>query len=213
MKINFKDTGFIVGIAVLLITVGLLTGYWAVRFETDELIATIEADNQFAYDRMEEYETELLETYEELNAYKNDFVFARDSLIAEQDKNVLLLEELNKAKDTVNTLKSEEYELVYIGDFKITYYCDSSYEHICGYGKHITASGKKTEVGWTAASDWGVLPNGTIVYISGIGFREIMDAGGAVNGNHIDVLVQEHQEALNLGTSYKDVWVLIKKNS
>ena len=211
MKINFKDTGFIVGIAVLLITVGLLTGYWAVRFETDELIATIEADNQFAYDRMEEYETELLETYEELNAYKNDFVFARDSLIAEQDKNILLLEELNKAKDTVNTLKSEEYELVYIGDFKITYYCDSSYEHICGYGKHITASGKKTEVGWTAASDWGVLPNGTIVYISGIGFREIMDVGGAVNGNHIDVLVQEHQEALNLGTSYNDVWILIKK--
>ena len=108
---------------------------------------------------------------------------------------------------------STEYELVYMGDFKITYYCDEEYKHICGYGDHMTASGKSTEIGWTAAADWDVLPNGSVVYIEGIGFREISDVGGAVNGKHIDVLVEEHNEALDFGTDHEGVWLLIKKGS
>lgn len=213
MKINFKDTGFIIGIAVLLITVGLLTGYWAVRFETDELIATIEADNQFAYDRMEEYETELLETYEELNAYKNDFDLARESLIEAHSKNEVLEEALSDVMTTINTIKSDEYEFVYMGDFKYTYYCDERYSHICGYGIGLTASGKPTEVGWTVAADTSVLPMGSIIYVENIGFREVMDVGGAVKGNHIDILMTTHAECFEQTIIKGGVWVLVKKNS
>lgn len=119
---------------------------------------------------------------------------------------------LDTANDTISALKNTEYKLVYMGDFKITYYCDEEFEHICGYGDHLTASGKSTEVGWTAAADWSVLPEGSVVYISGVGFREITDVGGAVKGERIDVLVEKHDEALGSGTSFEDVWLLIKNN-
>lgn len=119
---------------------------------------------------------------------------------------------LDKVNKTIADLKSTEYDLVYLGNFKITYYCDERRPHICG-GNGVTASGKPTEVGWTAAADWGVLPKGSVVYIGGVGFREIQDVGGAVNGSHIDVLVQEHKEALKLGVDTEGVWLLVKKGS
>lgn len=118
--------------------------------------------------------------------------------------------ELEEANVELNDLRNDTYELAYMGDFKITYYCDERFNHICG-GSGITASGKPTEVGWTVAADWGVLPKGSVIYISGLGFREVQDVGGGVNGDHIDVLVQTHEEALNGGLDYKDVWILVKK--
>ena len=118
--------------------------------------------------------------------------------------------ELEEANVELNDLRNDTYELAYMGDFKITYYCDERFNHVCG-GSGITASGKPTEVGWTVAADWGVLPKGSVIYISGLGFREVQDVGGGVNGDHIDVLVQTHEEALNGGLDYKDVWILVKK--
>lgn len=122
-------------------------------------------------------------------------------------------EELEEANVEIDDLKNDEYELAYMGDFKITYYCNERRDHICGSGDGITASGKPTEVDWTVAADWGVLPQGSIIYISGMGFREVQDVGGGVNGDHIDVLVQTHEEALSRGIDYKDVWILVKKAS
>jgi 3D (Asp-Asp-Asp) domain-containing protein len=58
-----------------------------------------------------------------------------------------------------------------------------------------------------------VLPKGSIVYIEGLGFREIQDVGGGVDGMHIDVLVNTHDEALRRGTMSSGAWVLVKKNS
>ena len=119
--------------------------------------------------------------------------------------------ELDVTNTTISDLKSEEYMLIYAGEFKITYYCDERRKHICG-GNGVTASGKSTEIGWTAAADWDVLPSGSLIYIDGIGFREVQDVGSAVNNKHIDVLVKEHQEALNLGVDREDVWIVIKKS-
>ena len=119
-------------------------------------------------------------------------------------------EQLSAAITTINDLKNDEYEFIYVGDFKITYYCDERYDHICG-GNGVTASGKITDVGVTAAADWSVLPKGSKIYIQNIGWREVQDIGGAVNGKHIDVLVHGHQEALNLGTTTEGVWLLVEK--
>lgn len=159
-------------------------------------------------------------TIDKLTATQEELAITTENLQLESRKSSELGVKLNRAtkelaaaNETILDLKSTEYEFVYMGDFKITYYCDSSYEHICGYGDYLTASGKETEVGWTAAADWDVLPNGSLVYIDGVGFREITDVGGAVNGKHIDVLVQEHSEALDLGIAQEDVWLLIKKDS
>lgn len=120
-------------------------------------------------------------------------------------------EQLGDAIITINNLKNDEYELIYVGDFKITYYCDERYDHICG-GNGVTASGKPTEVGVTAAADWSVLPKGSKIYIQNVGWREVQDIGGGVNGQHVDVLVHGHQEALNIGTSTEGVWLLVEKS-
>lgn len=121
--------------------------------------------------------------------------------------------EFETASTTIENLKSEEYELVYMGNFRYTYYCDERYEHICGYGIGLTASGKPTEVGWTVAADTSVLPMGSIIYVEGIGFREVMDRGGGVKGNHIDILLPTHNECFEQTLVNGGVWILVKKNS
>lgn len=162
---------------------------------------------------------DLSEKTQQLEKTKDELLIVQENLQIEIDKSVELNEEIKNIKTelgaaqvTIETLKNDEYELTYIGGFKITYYCDERYQHICG-GNGVTKSGKSTEVGVTAAADWAVLPKGSKVYIEGIGFREIQDVGGGVDGHHIDVLVKSHDEAISLGTSIKGVWILTKKNS
>ena len=171
-------------------------------------------------------ETNMQLTLEKYNALQNEFAAIQESLRVESEKTVGLNEEIDKiieelnsvttdleiANTTISDLKNNEYELVYIGDYKITYYCDERYDHQCG-GNGLTAMGTPTVIGVSAAADWSVLPKGSTVYINGIGWREIQDVGGSVNGKHIDVLVETHSEALDLGMDYEGVWLLVKKGS
>lgn len=138
-------------------------------------------------------------TIDELHNQINNF----DNVIMEKDT------ENERLQQEIDNLKDSKYEFKYLDTYKITYYCDERTDHICG-GSGITASGVPTNVGTTIAVDPNVIPYGTEVYIEGIGFRIAQDRGGAVNGNHIDVLVQTHEEALALGTTYKDVWVIVQ---
>lgn len=149
----------------------------------EKKIATVEK-------QLDESNKELNKSDEELKEYKN---------------------KLDIANKTIKDLKSDEYELIYMGEYKISYYCNEKYSHICGGGTGKTASGKPTEVGVTAAADWNVLPKGSKIYIQDIGFREVQDRGSAVNGNHIDVLVNTHDEANSNGLDHEGVWLLIKK--
>ena len=122
-----------------------------------------------------------------------------------------LSNELKTANKTIKDLKDTEYELVYMGDFEISYYCNEKYEHICGTSNGKTSTGNEALVGRTVAVDPNVIPYGSYVYIEGCGFRVADDCGGGVDGNHVDVLVDSHQEALSLGKDNSGVWILIKK--
>ena len=144
---------------------------------------------------------------------------AQENLQTEAEKNEELFRkisnienDLDSANMTIKDLKSDEYELVYMGDFKLSYYCDERYPHICGAGIGKTASGKATEIGWTVAADTSVIPMGSIIYIEGFGFREVMDVGGGVKGQHIDILVDTHANALSMGVNHGGVWILVKKS-
>lgn len=121
--------------------------------------------------------------------------------------------ELGIANTTITDLKSEEYELLYFGDFKITHYCSERYEHVCGYGHGLTATGTTVTPGRTIAVDPKVIPYGTEVYIEGYGWRVAEDCGGSVKGNHIDVAVNLHSEATDMGMQHGGVWILVKKGS
>lgn len=139
-------------------------------------------------------------TINELHGQIDNF----DNVIAEKDA------ENERLQLEIGQLKDSKYEFKYLGTYKITYYCDERYtDHICG-GSGVTASGIPTEVGTTIAVDPSVIPYGTEVYIEGIGYRTAQDRGGAVNGNHIDVLVKTHNEAMSLGTTYRDVWIIVQ---
>ena len=52
-----------------------------------------------------------------------------------------------------------------------------------------------------------VIPLGSTVIIDGQAYL-VADTGGAVRGNHVDIAVATHQEALELGTRTAEVWVV-----
>lgn len=86
-----------------------------------------------------------------------------------------------------------------IGAYTITYYCCEKYPHVCNAGPpYRTATGTQPTPGRTIAVDPSVIPLGSHVVIDG---HEYMaeDTGGGVGGNHIDICVQKHKEALQKG--------------
>ena len=82
----------------------------------------------------------------------------------------------------------------------------------CGKDDGITASGVKATPGVTVAVDPTVIPLGSDVLVDyGDGelyYYRADDTGGAVKGNHIDLCVGSHEEALQLGRRTATVyWV------
>ena len=159
------------------------------------------------------------ELVNELNVVKSDLHDTNNDLQNKIDENNELSKtlsninsELESARKTIAELKSNEYTFVYMGEYRYTYYCDERYPHICGGGIGKTASGKDTQVGWTVAADTSNLPMGSIIYIEGVGFREVMDIGSGVKGKHIDILVHTHAEAWSKTLVNGGVWVLVKNS-
>ncbi len=107
-------------------------------------------------------------------------------------------------------------ELVSLGVFRITAYCHC--EKCCGnWAKNrptdedgsllvYTASGELAVEGVTIAADTSILPFGTEVIIDGNKYI-VQDRGGAIKGNRIDIYFESHQEALNFGVQYKEIFI------
>lgn len=112
-------------------------------------------------------------------------------------------------QDKQPELKKEEKpaERVSLGVFQITYYCCEKYPHICNAGApYKTATGTTPTPGRTIAVDPSVIPYGTEVVIDGHTYIA-EDCGGAVNDNHIDIVVETHQEALEKGEHTAEVFI------
>ena len=92
--------------------------------------------------------------------------------------------------------------LTYYGNCRITFYCASSC--CCGeFANGYTASGEEAIPGWTCAN--GSLPFGTMVLIDGQQYC-VTDRG--VDGDQFDILVGSHEEALQRGLYYADVYII-----
>ena len=89
-----------------------------------------------------------------------------------------------------------------LGTFKLTYYC--ACEICCDVETGITATGAPVVEGRTIAVDPRVIPYGTQVIIGGHVFTA-EDCGGAIKENRIDIYVNDHATALELGVNYADV--------
>lgn len=97
----------------------------------------------------------------------------------------------------------------YAGEFLCTAYCTEEYPHICGTGDGITASGQPIQADVTVAADRALLPYGTVLYIEGVGVRVVQDKGAGVQGYHLDVAVDTHENALAWsGYGEHRVWII-----
>ncbi len=88
-------------------------------------------------------------------------------------------------------------------------YCCEERPHICGTGTGITASGRRVTPYVSCAVDPDIIPLGSTIMIEYNGemvYLRADDTGPAVKGDHIDIAVKEHQEALSLGVKTADIW-------
>ena len=119
-------------------------------------------------------------------------------------------EEAQKAKD--DSKRS-------LGTFKLTAYCGcnrccdqyANNRPVDENGKEIVygSIGRVLRQGTSIAVDPNVIPYDTKVVIDNHEYIA-HDTGGAIKGNRIDVYFDNHQEALNFGVKYKEVFVYNK---
>lgn len=89
----------------------------------------------------------------------------------------------------------------YFGNCRITHYCSCS--QCCGKWGNATASGVPPTTGRTVAN--GSLPFGTRVLING---QEYVVEDRGVGSDQFDIYVGSHQEALDRGLYYTEVYVI-----
>lgn len=210
MKTNKEITSNILFIAIIILFATLVGAAFVCKGymgKVDEMKGKIIESESKLYVT----EESLASTKKELKNKKENIIGLKEELDATNKELDIALESLETVNTTLDELKSSEYKFVYMGDFKITHYCNEKYEHICGYGDGLTATGVKVNPGTTIAVDPHVIPYGTQVYIEGYGWRKAQDCGGGVDDNHIDVAVNTHSEAMSMGVRHKDVWALVKK--
>ena len=198
------------------------------------LAAYLEWSNNEINKKLEISQNNLQTSLEKYNALQDEFEYVQKSLnnkikdyteLQETYENNIqdLEQELKNTNKVIDELKSTEYKLIYLGEFKLTAYC--SCVKCCGQwaidrevdenGNPIvlTASGATAQVNHTVAVDPSVLPFGSELYVPGYGFYVAEDSGNGVEGNHLDIYFSSHDEAVNHGLAYNDVWLIVKKNS
>lgn len=126
-------------------------------------------------------------------------------------------EEKNSVAESEEDMVVSETNKESLGEFKLTAYC--SCEKCCGKwalnrpkdenGKDIVygSTGAILVAGTSIAVDPSVIPYGSQVEINGHTYTA-HDTGGAIKGNRIDVYFDNHQDALNFGVQYAEVFLI-----
>lgn len=127
----------------------------------------------------------------------------------------IIVEKPNTTKATLKALttipQTEERsfsETNSLGQFKLTAYCPCSK---CNgkWAGGITSTGAKAQANHTIAVDPSVIPYGSKVKINDkIYVAE--DCGGAIKGNRIDIYFASHDEALDFGVQYAEVFLVVE---
>ena len=117
----------------------------------------------------------------------------------------VLEEKMNKPAEAIS---------LNLGEYKLTAYCPCkkccgkwSYE-VTGVKKK-TASGTYPEPNKTVAADTSILPFGSKIMINNQEYV-VEDTGKKVKGKHIDVYFEDHDEALNFGRQFTDIFMILE---
>lgn len=131
--------------------------------------------------------------------------------VQEMTKRETESEVLSLARETFDNDK------IYLGEFSITAYCPC--EKCCGqYGVNrpidengdlivYGAYGQRLEAGVSIATDPNVIGFNQDVYINGVVYKA-HDTGGNIKGNQIDIYMTDHDEAIEFGVQYADVYLI-----
>lgn len=97
-------------------------------------------------------------------------------------------------------------ERIDLGEFKVTAYCPCS--ACCGdWADGLTYTETVATESRTIAVDPEVIPLGSTVEINGSEYIA-EDIGGAIKDNRIDVFFNSHQDALEWGVQYHDIFLI-----
>lgn len=123
-----------------------------------------------------------------------------------EDDEITIETENNKGGDANQAIKP-----VSLGEFKLTAYCSCA--KCCGNwaynrpnGIIYGAIGEELKEGYSIAVDPNVIPYRTEVIIDGHTYKA-QDCGGAIKGNRIDVYFNNHNDALEFGVQYAEVFL------
>lgn len=94
-------------------------------------------------------------------------------------------------------------ERIYLGTFKITHYCACS--QCCGESTGLTASGTYATAGRTVGAS-SAFEFGTQLEIDGQVY--VVEDRGGFSENTIDIFCDSHEEALEKGSYYTDVYII-----
>ena len=96
-----------------------------------------------------------------------------------------------------------------IDDCTVTFYCAERSKHICGTGDGIADDGTPVIPWATCAVDPDASPLGSTVMVDlgdGYGLRTLVANDTGVKGNHIDICVHTHNDAIRLGIQTSTVY-------
>ena len=113
--------------------------------------------------------------------------------------------------ETDKEVDTQAVKPVSLGEFKLTAYCPC--DVCCGKwannrpgGIVYGAIGEELKEGYSIAVDPNVIAYRTEVVIDGRTYKA-QDCGGGIKGNEIDVYFEDHNDALEFGVQYKEVFI------
>jgi 3D (Asp-Asp-Asp) domain-containing protein len=126
------------------------------------------------------------------------------------EKQVVQYTEPKTTEDELTTVRYEDIsKLKELGTFRYYWYCREEYPHICNDGAPYLTKLETKPTDKTVAVDPNVIPLGSKLYINGE-YYIAEDTGGAIKGNRIDINCATHSEALNNGTGYVKVFLVVE---
>ena len=189
---------FICMIITILFSFFIVWNSFKLLAEVEKMTYSVESEAQKLY---EIKDFSLSEAVCDVTEEKSGGVEQEKNIVAETDEALVILE--NKKES--------------LGEFKLTAYC--SCEKCCGEwalnrpkdenGKDIVygSTGTILVAGTSIATDPSVIPYGSQVEINGHIYTA-HDTGGAIQGNRIDIYFDNHQDALNFGVQYAEVFLI-----
>ena len=98
----------------------------------------------------------------------------------------------------------------YLGVFRLTFYTPTELG-ASNANALRTATGTNPKEGRTIAVDPKLIPKGSLVYIEGWGYYIAEDTGSAIKGKRIDLFLNSHRMAIQLGNKQQARVYLLRK--